>query len=61
MEETLKQKIKEHIKLNITTKPKDLVKPLNRILTGYYNYYGISFNFYWLVEIYNYALLQLKK
>lgn len=56
-----KQKIKEHIKLNRDTKPKDLVKQLNRILTGYYNYYGISFNFNWLVEIYNYTLMQLKK
>lgn len=37
------------IKVNRDTKPKDLVKQLNKILTGYYNYYGISFNFNWLV------------
>lgn len=56
-----KQKIKEHIKLNRDAKPKDLIKQLNRILTGYYNYYGISFNTSWLKEIYQYTLLQLKK
>lgn len=56
-----KQNVKEHIKLNRNIKPKDLIKQLNRILTGYYNYYGISFNFEWLVEIYQYTLNQLKK
>ena len=44
--ETMKFQI---IKVNRDTKPKDLVKQLNKILTGYYNYYGISFNFNWLV------------
>lgn len=56
-----KQNIKEHIKLNRDVKPKDLIKQLNRILTGYYNYYGISFNFNWLLEIYKYTFNQLKK
>lgn len=56
-----KQNIKEHIKLNRDVKPKDLIKQLNRKLTGYYNYYGISFNFKWLEEIYYYTLNQLKK
>ena len=56
-----KQKIKEHIKLNRDAKPKDLIKQLNRILTGYYNYYGISLNFNWIKEIYQYTLTQLKK
>lgn len=56
-----KQNIREHIKINRSTKPKDLIKQLNRILTGYYNYYGISFNYDWLVEIYQYAFNQLRK
>lgn len=56
-----KQNIKEHIKLNRDVKPKDLIKQLNRKLIGYYNYYGISFNFKWLVEIYYYTLKELKK
>lgn len=56
-----KQNIKEHIKLNRNVKPKDLIKQLNRKLIGYYNYYGISFNFKWLVEIYYYTLKELKK
>lgn len=55
-----KQKIKEFIKKNRDTKPKDLIKALNRILIGYYNYYGISFNFDWLNEIYKYTKNQLK-
>lgn len=46
-----KQKIKEYIKINIQTKSIDLIKGLNRILIGLYNYYGISFNFKWLEEI----------
>lgn len=56
-----KQDIKKFIKLNRQTKAKDLIKALNRKLIGYYNYYGISFNFDWLVEIYSYTLTQLKK
>lgn len=56
-----KQNVKEHIKLNRNAKPKDLIKQLNRKLTGYYNYYGISFNFEWLEEIYYYTLNQLRK
>lgn len=56
-----KQNIKEYIKINRNTKPKDMIKALNRKLIGYYNYYGISFNFDWLVEIYRYTLIQLKK
>lgn len=56
-----KQNIKEYIKLNRDVKPKELIKHLNRILIGYYNYYGISFNMSWLQEIYYFTLTQLKK
>lgn len=56
-----KLNIKKFIRLNIDTKPKDLIKALNRRLIGYYNYYGISFNMKWLREIYNYTLVELKK
>ena len=56
-----KQNIKEFIKINKDTKPKDLIKALNRKLIGYYNYYGISFNIIWLEEIYLYTLMELKK
>lgn len=55
------QNIKETIRLNINSKPKDIIKMLNRILVGYYNYYGISFNQRWLWKIYNYTINQLKK
>lgn len=55
-----KQKIKEVIKENRRTKPKDLIKILNRILVGYFNYYGISFNYNWLLGIYQYTLNELK-
>lgn len=56
-----KQSIKEKIKLNRDSKPKDLIKMLNRVLVGYYNYYGISFNYPWLNEIYRYTKEQLQK
>lgn len=56
-----KQNIKEFIKQNREAKSKDLIKALNRRLTGYYNYYGISFNINWLYEIYMYVLRELKK
>ena len=44
--------IKEFIKENRTTKPKDLIKRVNRKLIGLYNYYGISGNYKWLESIY---------
>lgn len=56
-----KQNIKKYLKDNLYTKPKDLIKALNRVLTGLYNYYGISFNLKWLEEIYVYTLTQLKR
>ncbi len=56
-----KRNIKEYIKINIQTKPIDIIKGLNKMLVGLYNYYGISFNFKWLVEIYEYTIIQLKK
>lgn len=56
-----KQNIKEYLKLNRDVKPKEIIKHLNKVLIGYYNYYGISFNFHWLTEIYNYVKTQLKK
>ena len=55
-----KENIKEYIKLNRDAKPRDIIKGLNRILIGYYNYYGISFN-RWIYKIYDYTIIQLKK
>ncbi len=49
------------VKENRTTKPKDLIKMLNKKLTGLYNYYGISGNFLWLKRIFNYVKRILKK
>lgn len=56
-----KQDVKKFIKENRDTKPKDLIKALNRKLIGYYNYYGISFNMDWLQEIYYHTVQLLKK
>ncbi len=56
-----KQNIREYLKLNYDTKPKAIIKHLNRVLTGYYNYYGISFNHLWLKEIYQYVVKMLQK
>lgn len=56
-----KQEVKKFIKENRDTKPKDLIKALNRKLIGYYNYYGISFNMDWLQEIYYHTVQLLKK
>lgn len=53
--------ILDFIKINITTKPEDLIKQLNKKLTGLYNYYGISGNFRWLSNIYNFVIKVLKK
>jgi group II intron reverse transcriptase/maturase len=55
-----KNAVKDYLKQNRDTKPKALIKHINKMLIGYYNYYGISFNFNWLKEIYNYTLNQLK-
>lgn len=51
----------DFIKLNRTTKPKDLIKQLNKKLIGLYNYYGISGNYNWLANIYNFVKQILKK
>mgnify|MGYP004647139251 FL=1 len=56
-----KENIKEYLKLNRDIKITDIIAHLNKVLIGYYNYYGISFNFNWLVEIYDYTIQQLKK
>ena len=56
-----KKNIKEFIKINVKTETKDLIKALNRKLIGYYNYYGISFNFKWLMSIYWYTVSVLKR
>lgn len=56
-----KQNIKKYLRENLHTKPRDLIKALNRILIGLYNYYGISFNLEWLEEIYQYTLNQLRR
>jgi len=56
-----KQDIKKFIKENRNNKPKDIIKRLNKILIGYYNYYGVSFNMPWLQAIYKYTILELKR
>ncbi len=53
--------ILDFVKINRTTKPEDLIKQLNKKLTGLYNYYGISGNFRWLSNIYNFVIKVLKK
>lgn len=53
--------ILDFIKINRTTKPKDLIKQLNKKLIGLYNYYGISGNFRWLNNLYNFVIKVLKK
>lgn len=53
--------LKEFVKVNRTTNPKDLIKQLNKKLMGLYNYYGISGNFKWLNNIYNFIIRILKK
>ena len=55
------QKISEYIKENRHLKPKELIKGINRILIGMYNYYGISGNFRWLSKLYYFAILEVKK
>lgn len=51
----------DFIKVNRTTQPEDLIKQLNKKLIGLYNYYGISGNFRWLNNIYNFVKRILKK
>ena len=51
----------DFIKQNRTTKPKGLIKQLNRKLTGLYNYYGISGNYNWLANVYKFVKRILKK
>lgn len=53
--------LKEFVKINRTTKPKDLIKQLNKKLVGLYNYYGISGNFNWLENIRKFTIRILKK
>ena len=43
-------KLTEFIKVNRTTKPKDLIKAINRKLTGIFNYYGITGNYKWMIK-----------
>ena len=53
--------IQDYVKINRTTKPKELIKQLNKKLIGLYNYYGISGNYSWLIKIYNYTRSLLRK
>lgn len=53
--------ILDFIKMNRTTKPEDLINLLNKKLIGLYNYYGISGNFKWINNIYNFVIKVLKK
>ena len=55
------QMILEYVKQNRTAKPKDLIKAINRKLTGLYNYYGISGNYDWLMSIYLFVVKIIKK
>lgn len=51
----------DFIKTNRTTKPEKLIKSLNKKLIGLYNYYGISGNFKWLNNLYNFVIKVIKK
>lgn len=53
--------ILDFIKINRTTKPEDLIKQINKKLIGLYNYYGISGNYKWLNNLYNFVVNVLKK
>lgn len=55
------QALKDFVKLNRTTKPKDLIEQLNKKLIGLYNYFGISGNYRWLANLYNYVKKLLRK
>lgn len=53
-------KINEFIKENMHSKPKTLIKMLNKRLVGIFNYYGISFNMEWMNKLRHYVVGQLK-
>lgn len=53
--------LQDFVKVNKATKPKDLIKQLNKKLIGLYNYFGISGNYIWLINIYNFAKRILRK
>lgn len=54
-------KLKDFVKLNRDTKPKDLIKQMNKKLIGIYNYYGISGNYLWMINLYKYVCKIIKK
>ena len=51
----------DFIKKSRTTKPKSLIKSVNKRLVGIYNYYGISGNINWLIKFANFVRSQIKK
>ena len=53
--------LKDFVEQNRTTKISDLIKQINRKLVGMYNYYGISGNYKWMSNLYNYVILLLRK
>lgn len=53
--------LKEFVKENIILDYKELIKQLNKKLIGLYNYYGISGNYTWLYNLYNYVKRLLRK
>lgn len=53
--------LKDFVKQNKTIKITDLIKQINRKLVGMYNYYGISGNYKWMLNLYNYVLSLLRK
>lgn len=53
--------LQDFVKINKTTKPKDLIKQLNKKLMGLYNYFGISGNYLWLINIYDFVKRILRK
>ena len=54
-------KLKDFVKLNRDTKSKDLIKQMNKKLIGIYNYYGISGNYLWMINLYKYVCKIIKK
>lgn len=55
------KKLKEFIKGNVILDYKELIRQLNQKLRGLYNYYGISGNYKWMYNLYNYVKRLLRK
>lgn len=54
-------KLKDFVKESRDTKPKDLIKQINKKLIGIYNYYGISGNYLWMIRLHNFVKRIIRK